>query len=304
MSLRYTTRILVGAATLIAFGATLAFAQDTTSKKKSTTKKAPSRASTSKSATTAKSTTTRTRRASSTQRIPITKEGEVATRVDTITVYRTDTLRTPATYIHDTVSVTRVRVDTVTMTVAPPVPPIIMPHGFYFGIAGGGTSPNGALFQPQNTGPSGQVQLGWQGAKQVLGLRADANFARLQTDAGFPNPNHPQFWNFSADAKLQLPFMTHMLGTRHRFSVYGIGGYTYTMFRNTILRLDTPDGAPAVYSLPSTDWTKESGWNAGGGASLYWGHSEIFVESRVMGFKASGAVMARQIPVMLGYNFY
>src|SRR5579884_3582074 len=173
VSMRSTWKFLTGATALIAFGATVAFGQDTT------------RA-----------------RARSSRRIPISKEapGEV-TRVDTVTVYRTDTLRT---YVHDTVTNTVTntvtRVDTV--TVAPPMPPIRFPNGLYFGIAGGGDSPNGALFNPNNTGPIGQAQLGWQGAKQVLGLRADVNFARLQTDAGFPNPNHPQFWNVSADAKL------------------------------------------------------------------------------------------------------
>lgn len=267
---------MAGATALIAFGATVAFGQDTTHA-----------------------------RARSTRRIPISKEGPAAEPIhDTVTVYRTDTLRT---YVHDTVTNTVTntvtRVDTV--TVAPPVPPVIWPNGLYFGIAGGGDSPNGALFNPNNTGPIGQVQLGWQGAKQVLGFRADANFARLQTDAGFPNPNHPQFWNFSADAKLQLPFLTHMLGTRHRFALYGIGGYTHTMFRNTIMRINDPTGGNAfVVSAPTDSWTNENGWNAGGGLSVMWGHSEIFAESRVLAFTADGAPMSRQIPVMLGYNWF
>jgi len=278
--MRSTWKLLTGATALIAFGASIAFAQDTTHTRTS-------------------------RSARSSRRIPISKEGgpAEAPRVDTVTVYRTDTLRT---YVHDTVTNTVTntvtRVDTV--TVAPPVPPIRFPNGVYFGVAGGGDSPNGALFNPNNTGPIGQVQLGWQGAKNVLGLRADANFARLQTDAGFPNPNHPQFWNFSADAKLQLPFLTHMLGTRHRFAIYGIGGYTHTMFRNTIMRLDDVGGVCCTFSTPTTDWTHENGWNAGGGLSLMWGRSEIFAESRVMAFTADNAPMARQIPIMLGYNWY
>ena len=70
--------MLVGATALLAIGATLASAQDTT------------RA-----------------RPRSTRRIPISKEapGEVTRRVDTVTVYRTDTLRVNVAgpVVHDTV---------------------------------------------------------------------------------------------------------------------------------------------------------------------------------------------------------
>ena len=74
-------------------------------------------------------------------------------------------------------------------------------------------------------------------------------------------------------------------------------------------------------------WNGRNGWDAGGGLSLYWGRSEIFIESRVMGFKAKnhftdvldldnrlvdvnrvvldrGSRQARQIPLVFGFNWY
>ena len=81
--MRISAKSLAGAVAMLAVGASVVLSQDTT------------RA-----------------RPTSTRRIPITKEGgEVARKVDTVTVYKTDTLRvnvnTPPTIIHDTVTQTR-----------------------------------------------------------------------------------------------------------------------------------------------------------------------------------------------------
>jgi hypothetical protein len=51
-------------------------------------------------------------------------------------------------------------------------------------------------------------------------------------------------------------------------------------------------------------WHSHGGWNAGGGASLSWGRTELFLESRVIGFTRSSAPMARQIPTVFGINVY
>lgn len=272
MSLRYTTQF-TSATVLLALGASVALAQS---------------------------------KPTSTKRIPITKEagGEVsATRVDTVTVYRTDTLRLATPGAVDTVRLTNTvtRVDTVMM--APAMRPIHLPYGLYFGLAGGFSSPNGALFNPNNTGPSAQAQLGWQG--HILGLRGDVNYAHPMQDAGFPNPNEARVLNFSADAKLNVPFLTHVFGTSHRFGLYGIGGYTHTMYRDLPMRLDADvTGGTVMFSQPDDKWLHANGWNAGGGASLSWGRTELFLESRALVFTAQNAAQARQIPVMFGVNVY
>lgn len=271
MSLRYTTK-LTSAAVMLAFGATAMLAQS---------------------------------KPTSTKRIPITKEagGEVVTRVDTVTVYRTDTLRINGEMRVDTVRLTNTitRVDTVTL--APAMRVARLPYGVYFGLAGGFSSPNGALFNPNNTGPTAQAQLGWQG--KWLGLRGDVNYARPMQDAAFPNPNEAKVFNFSADAKLNLPILTHTFGSSHRFGLYGIGGYTHTMYKDLPMRLDTDlTGGGIAFTQPNNSWLHANGWNAGGGAALSWGRTELFLESRALVFTATNAAQSRQIPFVFGINVY
>ena len=275
MSLRIA-KSLVGATALLAIGATLASAQDTT------------RA-----------------RPRSTRRIPISKEapGEVTRRVDTVTVYKTDTLRVNVAgpVVHDTVTHTVTRVDTVQL--APRPVPIRLPNGFYVGLSAGVSAPNGAIFTPNSAGPSAQLQVGWQGAKQLLGVRGDVNWAKPGEDSRFAGLQaDPDIVNFSADAKLQLPFLSHTFGRTHRFGIYGIGGYTHTMFKNLPMRVDGNGGIQ--FSQGTGDWTHQNGWNAGGGASLMWGRSELFIESRVLAFDPTNAPQSRQIPFMFGMNWY
>ncbi|HEV8447310.1 MAG TPA: hypothetical protein VGQ44_10830 [Gemmatimonadaceae bacterium] len=276
------TRLLAAVTALTALGAAVAGAQDTTK-----TKPRSSRS------------------------IPIKKEaaGEIAKPIhDTVTVFKTDTLRltTPPVTIHDTVTRTNTVTHVDTVTVTPPVPPVRLPNGMYLGFAGGLSTPAGALFNPNNTGPSAQFQVGWQDALKVFGVRADVNFTRPAQDAGFvtpPDPPHGTIWNLSLDAKAQLPFLHHTFGTSHLFSLYAIGGYTHTSFKNLGLRVDSPDGS-AVFTGPVDSWQNQNGWNAGGGASLMWGHTELFIESRVLAFTPDNAPMARQLPFMFGLNWY
>lgn len=283
MSLHYA-KSLFGATAMLALGASLVFAQDTT----------------------------RTKKPTSTRRIPISKEapGEVSRRVDTVTVYRTDTLRVNVAgpVVHDTVTNTVTRVDTVQL--APRPVPVRLPNGFYFGLSAGVSAPNGAIFTPNSAGPSAQAQLGWQGAKQLLGIRGDVNWAKPGEDSRFAGLQaDPDILNFSADAKLQLPFLTHTFGRTHRFSLYGIGGYTHTMFKNLPMRVDATAGCTlgsgqACFTAGTGKWTHENGWNAGGGASLMWGRTELFIESRVLAFTPDNAPQSRQIPFMFGMNWY
>jgi hypothetical protein len=111
------TLMLVAGAAIFALNASAASAQDTT--------------------------TTRTRRATSTRRIPIAKEahGEVATtvaRVDTVTLYKTDTLRLQGRVDTVTTTNTVTKVDTVVQTVN--LTPRMI-GGMYFGLSGGTALP-------------------------------------------------------------------------------------------------------------------------------------------------------------------
>lgn len=237
----------------------------------------------------------------STKRIPITKEagGELAPRVDTVmrvdtvntTIYRTDTLR-------------MMRVDTVVMT--PPPVPIHLPNGFYLGVAGGSSAPDGSIFNSNSTGYMGQAALGWQRAKQALGGRISGTYTQLGEDSRFSNlqGSAAKLWTLGTDLKLQLP-LGHVFGLSPRLNAYGIGGWTYTWFKNMPVRLDTPDNSPVLLFTNGNDsWEGKSGWDAGGGLSLLWNRSEVFVEARVLGFTPENAPQARQVPIVLGFNWY
>ena len=239
----------------------------------------------------------------STKRIPISKEqgGEVvAPRVDTVTVYKTDTVTVAGATRVDTVTVTRI--DTVMPT--PIVRPLRLAHGLYFGLGGGVMGPNGALYNPNSAGPTAQAQLGWQGS--VLGLRGDVNWAKPGEDSRYSSMQaDPDILNFSADAKLNIPFLSGIVGSGHKFSIYGIGGYTHTMYKNLPIRLEglNPDGT-IIVAQGENKWTHMNGWNAGGGASLLWGHHELFFETRVLAFNSDNIPQARQMPFVLGINLY
>ena len=272
MRFRYPSRTLLGAASMVAISASLLAAQGT----------GPT----------------------STRRIPISKEGTGGVRVDTVTVYKTDTLRvteqTPGRV--DTLRNTVIRID----TVAPVAQPGRFPGGMYFGVAGGVTAPNSALYNTNSAGPTFQAQLGWQDPKRILGVRGDVNYTQPNEDARFAALQaDPRILNYSIDARVRLPYFEDLMGASHRFALYGVGGYTHTMYKSLPIRLQgqTPAGGMRV-AAGSSDWQHGNGWNAGGGASLGWGRTELFLESRVLSFKPDNAAQARQIPFMFGINFY
>jgi hypothetical protein len=236
----------------------------------------------------------------STKRIPITKEaaGEVAPRVDTVT--RIDTLRlTNTVYRTDTLVRTVIRTDSVFI----PPPPIRLPAGMFYGVAAGSSAPDGSIFTPNSVGYMGQAQIGWQNYKQAFGGRISGGYTGLGQDSQFSQGHNGKLWTLSTDAKLNWP-LGHVFGMTPRLAAYGIGGWTYTWFKDLPRRLSTLDNQPLVFQAGEDSWTGRNGWDAGGGLSLSWNRSEVFVESRVLGFSVPNSSMARQIPIVLGFNWY
>jgi len=226
-------------------------------------------------------------------------------------VYRTDTLRVagPTVTRTDTVRVTNTvtRVD----TVIPPPPPVRLPGGVYFGVGAGMNLPEGSLYVPNAPGNFFQAQLGWQGANSLLGIRIDGSYSKLGEDSGFSGYQaDPDIINGNADVKLALPWFHHAFGRTPAFTIYGIGGGSYVRYKSLPMVLDV--GAPnpgAVAAYPNVrlgdyDWENKWGWNAGGGVSIGWGRTEVFAESRVIQFTRDNTPASRQIPIILGINWY
>ena len=261
--------------------------------------------------------TTTTRRARSQRRIPVSKEssGEVAptptVRVDTVTVYKTDTLQLQGRV--DTVTNTVTRTDTVVQNV-PMIPRQI--GGLYFGIAGGTNLPEGGLRTVNNVGGTGQLQLGWQGVNSPLGIRGDVQYTQFAESAPWASLGaKPDVFNGNLDLKLQIPIAQHMFGTSVSFSPYLIGGGSYIRYRNLRMQLQegtlNTNGTNAALAGFDSGWHDDWGWNAGGGLAWHMGRHEVFIESRLIQFNRGASSVngvdfetARQIPIMFGVNFF
>jgi hypothetical protein len=260
--------------------------------------------------------TTRARTVKSTRRIPLSKEapGEVTiVRVDTVTVHTTDTLTMVRV---DTV--TNVRVDTVVRTVT------LAPRkigGAFFGIAGGGAWPYGAIRSVNQAGWLGQVQAGYQPLNSWIGVRGDVSLTQYSHDAAYAFlGSRPLLWNANLDGKLSIPFLGHTFGSNVLFSPYLIGGGSYVAFRNLRMRLDTdagfvggipplnaviagPDGSALLAADDSyhSNW----GWNAGGGLSFHVGSKEWFLEMRGIHFNHGDQFGSSwHVPLIFGVNFF
>jgi len=261
------------------------------------------------------------------KRIPITKEapGEVmAPRVDTVTVYKTDTLRTMG------------RVDTVTRTVAGPTVtrvdtvvqsvPMTVRHvgGMYFGLGAGPALPFGSIRTVNEPGAMGQVNLGWQGLDSPLGIRFDGAYTRYSDNADYDllGPKADMI-NGNADLKLNLPIFNSFLGGSVRMTPYVIGGASYLRYRNLRMQLRpglggygpqhaeiAGDGSTVVTTDPNLlqnpDYNDSIGWNLGGGLAFHAGKKEVFVESRAIHFNRSEARYgtAWHVPITFGVNFF
>lgn len=265
----------------------------------------------------------------SSRRIPVSKEapGEVAPpRVDTVTVYRTDTLRTMGRVDTVTTTVTNVRVDTVTQSI-----PMVTHHigGLYFGLGGGVALPYGSIRTVNEPGEYGQLQVGYQGLNSPLGVRLDGTwnkYARNPEYGTVPFGDRATMMGLNGDVRLNLPFFNATLGSSVRFKPYLIGGGSYVRYNNLRMKLDADNGTVvggvgpqhAVIAIndggsttADSDWHGDWGFNAGGGLGFHSGKKEMWIESRFVRFNHASNNSspnlfhaAYNVPIAFGVNFF
>src|SRR5829696_3974121 len=263
--------------------------------------------------------TTSTRRPTSTKRIPIAKEahGEVVTpttvaRVDTVTVFKTDTLRLQGRVDTVTTTNTVTRTDTVVNTVN--LGPRMI-GGMYFGLAGGTALPYGSIRSVNNAGGLGQLNIGWQGIDSPIGIRGDVTYTQYAEAPAYASLGaKPDVWNANLDLKLEVPLFRAMFGSSSRFRPYLIAGGSYLRYRALRMQLEegtTGGVGPQNALLAGGDqgWHDSFGWNAGGGLAWHFGSKEIFIESRAIVFNGANAASrsfgsARHVPIAFGVNFF
>jgi hypothetical protein len=230
-------------------------------------------------------------------------KGEVV-KPETVTVVRRDTV---TVYRRDTVTVagpTVTRWDTVTVTEIPGW--LNNGDGFYFGLGAGSFYPNGGIGAGQIPGYAFQTNLGWDPAGSWIGGRLTAGLARPDESQPYANLGaRPTIWNFTADLKLGLPFLS--MRRFPSFGVYAVGGAALVTAQ--AVRYETDNG-PAGNSLVAvrTDggYHNDWGWNLGGGATVNLGHSrQLFLEARAINYSpGENFKHGVQLPIILGVNWY
>ena len=279
---------------------------------------------------TAASASAQTRNPTSTKRIPISKEAPATAstqppRVDTVTVYKTDTLRTmsrPDTIRVAGPTVTNVVHDTVVQSV-----PMTVHHigGLYLGLGAGPNLPYGAIRTVNEPGAVGQVNLGWQGINSPLGIRVDGNWTQYAHNATYAQlGDRPMVLGGNLDLRLNLPIFNNFLGSSVRMTPYVLGGGSTVYYKNLRMKLDADQGvkggfgdqhvviagntssATTATGVTDTDWHDDFGWNVGGGLAFHAGKKEVFVEARGVHFNrdANRFAPSWSIPVIFGVNFF
>ena len=267
-------------------------------------------------------------RPTSTKRIPVSKEspGEVAPpRVDTITVYKTDTLRLQGRT--DTLRLTGATVtvhDTTIVNV-----PMQVRHfgGMYFGLGGGVGLPYGAIRTVNEPGELGQVELGWQPYNSLFGVRIDGTWNKYARNPDYDGlgigraVDRPMMWTGNAGARLTLPFFNATLGSTVRMRPYIIGGGSIVHYSDLRMKLDS-DGkigavggfgsrhavfATEVNNTTTTGSNTDAGFYAGGGLGFHAGHKEVFIESRGIWFQHGDNDQFHKginVPLVFGVRFF
>ena len=274
-------------------------------------------------------------RAKSERRIPVSKEshGEVvAPRVDTVTVFRTDTLRMAPRVDTVTVTNTVTRIDTVVQTVPVITHPV---SGFYFGAAGGTNFPASGLGTVNTAGGTAQMQVGYRRLQQYWGVQLDGQYSQFGRANGLAFlGGRPDVWNINLDGRVDVPWVNRLFGNNTWFTPYIIGGASWVDYNNLRQKLDelnvtTVSGNEInpVISDGGSHW----GWNAGGGLAWHMGRTEVFLEARAVGFNRSASDLtvttvsgttsngivvnninvegrgfkhALQVPITFGLNFF
>jgi hypothetical protein len=157
-------------------------------------------------------------------------------------------------------------------------------RGFNIGLAGGASLPQRDIRNGYTGGWNITVPLGWDASDLPLGIRGDfavdhMNGTRLHDtqEATIGASGDLTVWSLNLDTKLRM----HVPGTT-RTHVYAIGGLGAHRVVDGVYGTSGPN---AGTNLNFSDAKTKLGWNAGVGAAIGWGRSELFIESRYMDVK-------------------
>lgn len=185
-------------------------------------------------------------------------------------------------------------------------------RGFYVGLAGGASAPQRATRDGYTGGWNTTIPFGWDATDQPFGIRTDfsvdhMNGTRIHDAAGITTSTSGDItvWSLNADLKLRA----HAPGGPTRSHVYALGGIGAHRVAEGVYG---STGASAGQKLNFGDAKTSFGWNVGAGASLEWGATELFVETRFFQVKSdlayhmNGGVgtYTSFTPIVVGVQFF
>lgn len=239
------------------------------------------------------------------RRIVRVSKGEVALpRIDTVYVRLVDTLvinRVDTVRIPPPVSDRIARVETVTVTRAPLVPPR---SALYVAAYTGMLMPAGSVDRLYTDGFHAGMAVGWDRDGDLFGFRFNGDVGQLSREQGalasVVGSSQPILVNVGADVKM-MPLQ--FSGWR----LYGIGGILASTYRGIATVADNSSGTPVsgrrYRTADDSDWKTRFGWNVGGGADMRLGMQELFVEARAIALRADGA-NTWFVPLSFGLRFF
>ncbi len=185
-------------------------------------------------------------------------------------------------------------------------------RGYYFGVAGGISSPQRDLRDGYTGGWNVTVPVGYDATNSPLGVRMDVSVDHLngtrihnmfeQTMAASGDIT---VWSLNTDLKLRV----HAPGLGNRTHFYMLGGLGAHRVTGGVYGTTDPR---AGQNISFNDAKTKLGWNAGGGLATKWGPAEVFVESRFfqvktdLPFHLAGGVgtYTSFTPIMVGVQWF
>ena len=187
----------------------------------------------------------------------------------------------------------------------------LLERGWYLGIGGGASAPQRALRNGYTGGYNVTLPFGYDATLLPLGVRADVSVDHMNgtrlLDASHQTlaaSGDITMWSGSLDLKLRLPVPG--VTRTHFYALGGLGAHRLTggVYGTTAMN--------AGSDLSFADAKTKLGWNAGAGAAIPLGRTEIFIESRFFQVKTdlpynmAGGVgtYASFTPVLIGVQWY
>lgn len=197
------------------------------------------------------------------------------------------------------------------------IPVALSRRGFYFGLAGGTSSPTNDWATPYSLGFNITAPFGWQSYENRFGIRGDIAYdlhGGEYLPAGTVNQpvNYPEqhstttsnvlvqdlaIWSGNLDATFDIL----QWGDRRLGAFYVLGGVGIHYFSTRKADILTATNQPS--STVENESSTEFGWNAGAGVSFGIGTSSLFLESRWFTADLS-PTNATWAPLILGIKFF